>query len=161
MPDVSVLTAAPFLAHWQGHRHLTRRVIEAFPDDDAFTTFSVGGMRPFAAMVAELLQIAAPILRGVATGDWSGETVEPPPTRAEALRQWDHATAEIDRLWPEVPAHRFEEVDTAFGQWEGPGYWQLLYAVDNEVHHRAQAYVYLRVLGAEPPPFWERGEPAS
>jgi uncharacterized damage-inducible protein DinB len=24
------------------------------------------------------------------------------------------------------------------------------------VHHRGQGYVYLRALGIEPPPFWER-----
>ncbi|NLG08337.1 MAG: damage-inducible protein DinB, partial [Deinococcales bacterium] len=30
------------------------------------------------------------------------------------------------------------------------------YAIDNEIHHRAQGYVYLRALGVEPPPFWER-----
>jgi uncharacterized damage-inducible protein DinB len=28
--------------------------------------------------------------------------------------------------------------------------------IDNEVHHRGQGYVYLRALGVEPPPFWER-----
>jgi uncharacterized damage-inducible protein DinB len=47
-------------------------------------------------------------------------------------------------------------VDKAFGQWEGPGYWILNYIVDNEVHHRAQGYVYLRALGIAPPAFYER-----
>jgi uncharacterized damage-inducible protein DinB len=28
--------------------------------------------------------------------------------------------------------------------------------IDNEVHHRGQGYVYLRALGVEPSPFWER-----
>jgi uncharacterized damage-inducible protein DinB len=26
----------------------------------------------------------------------------------------------------------------------------------NEIHHRGQGYVYLRTLGIEPPPFYER-----
>ena len=26
----------------------------------------------------------------------------------------------------------------------------------HEIHHRGQGYVYLRALGIEPPPFWER-----
>ena len=26
----------------------------------------------------------------------------------------------------------------------------------NEIHHRGQGYVYLRALGIEPPPFYER-----
>jgi uncharacterized damage-inducible protein DinB len=29
--------------------------------------------------------------------------------------------------------------------------------IDNEIHHRGQGYVYLRALGIEPPPFYERG----
>jgi uncharacterized damage-inducible protein DinB len=28
--------------------------------------------------------------------------------------------------------------------------------IDNEIHHRAQGYVYLRALNIEPPHFWER-----
>jgi hypothetical protein len=34
------------LEHWQGHRRVTRRMIQAFPDDALFG-FSIGGMRPF------------------------------------------------------------------------------------------------------------------
>lgn len=33
---------------------------------------------------------------------------------------------------------------------------KLLYMIDNEVHHRAQGFVYLRALGIEPPAFYER-----
>jgi uncharacterized damage-inducible protein DinB len=47
-------------------------------------------------------------------------------------------------------------VDKAFGQWESTGIGTILYAIDNEIHHRGQGYVYLRSLGIEPPPFWER-----
>ena len=53
-------------------------------------------------------------------------------------------------------ADRFQEVDTAFGQWKGTGIWMILYAIDNEIHHRGQAYVYLRSLGITPPPFYDR-----
>ena len=38
----SFITPDALLAHWQGHRRLTRRVIDAFPDDQLFT-FSLGG----------------------------------------------------------------------------------------------------------------------
>ena len=155
-PTAPILTPDQLLDHWQGHRRLTRRVIEAFPDDEAFATFSIGGMRPFAALVKELLNVGVPVLRGVATGEWTGAETGPLATRADALRLWDADTAEIDRLWPTVPPERFQEVDTAFGQWEGPGYWQVFYAIDNEVHHRGQGYVYLRALGVEPPAFYDR-----
>ena len=33
----SVLTLDALLAHWQGHRALTRRVIKAFPEDQLFS----------------------------------------------------------------------------------------------------------------------------
>ena len=33
MSDTSVITPAQFLAHWQGHRRVTKRTIAAFPED--------------------------------------------------------------------------------------------------------------------------------
>lgn len=33
----------------------------------------------------------------------------------------------------------------------------ILYIIENETHHRGQAYVYLRALGIQPPFFWKRG----
>ncbi|MCH5687048.1 hypothetical protein LWM68_23925 [Niabella sp. W65] len=40
-----LISAEELLTAWQGHRNLTRKVIEVFPEKDMFT-FSVGGMRP-------------------------------------------------------------------------------------------------------------------
>lgn len=152
----AALTPDDLLAHWLGHRRLTRRTIEAFPDDEAFATFSVGGMRPFAALVGELLGIAVPTLRGVVTEEWPWEPQPPPATRAEALERWDAITPQIERWWARLPAERFAEATTAFGRWPMPVWAVVMYAVDNEIHHRAQGYVYLRALGAEPPAFPDR-----
>ncbi|HTA41950.1 MAG TPA: DinB family protein [Bryobacteraceae bacterium] len=153
---VMVISAEALLAHWQGHRSLTRRVIEAFPEDKLFD-FSLGGMRPFSAMAMEFLKMAAPIARGVATGKWtSADNLPSPSTKAALLALWDQATEEINTIWPAIPAHRFAEVDKAFGQWENSGINTILYAVDNEIHHRGQGYVYLRALGIEPPAFYDR-----
>jgi uncharacterized damage-inducible protein DinB len=158
----SPFTAAPimssqqFLDHWQGHRALTRRVISAFPDDKLFT-YSVGGMRPFSALAMEFIGMAVPTLNGVITGKWASYAAASATNKTELLRLWDDATAEINSLWPKIPAARFQEVDTAFGQWKMAIYDLLLYIRDNEIHHRGQGYVYLRSLGMEPPPFWERG----
>jgi uncharacterized damage-inducible protein DinB len=152
----TALTAETLLDHWQGHRRLTRRMIEAFPEDKIHS-FSVGGMRPFSALAMELLQIAAPVARGVATGKWetfSDKTA--PRTKAELLALWDRDTAAIDTVWPTIPAHRFAEADKAFGMYENTGIGTILYAIDNEVHHRGQGYVYLRALGIEPPQFPDR-----
>ena len=152
----SIVSAEALLAHWQGHRRLTRRVIEAFPEDKLFS-FSVGGMRPFSVMAMEFLKMAAPIARGVATGRWtSADDLPSPSTKAALLALWDQATEELDAIWPTIPMHRFAEVDKAFGQWENSGINTILYAIDNEIHHRGQGYVYLRALGIEPPAFYDR-----
>ena len=149
------LTADAALANWQGHRRLTRRVIEAFPEDKLFQ-FSVGGMRPFAEMAWEFIRMAVPIVEGVSTGKWEEFKGARPDTKSELLRLWDLQTAELDEKFPKIPPYRFSEVDKAFGQWEMPGMATIQYAIDNEIHHRGQGYVYLRALGIEPPPFWVR-----
>jgi uncharacterized damage-inducible protein DinB len=152
----TVITPEALLAHWQGHRRLTRRVIDAFPEDKLFN-FSVGGMRPFSVLAMEFLKMAVPIVRGVATGKWtSADDLPSPSTKAELLTLWDQATEEINALWPTIPAHRFAEVDKAFGHWENSGIGTILYGIDNEVHHRGQGYVYLRALRIEPPAFYDR-----
>ena len=160
-PDL-VITPEALLQHWQGHRRLTRRVIEAFPEDEFFR-FSIGGMRPFSAMAIEMIGMVAAGIRGLATGKWvmvddliHHSQALAPGTREEVLRLWDEVTEQINALWPQIPPNRFQEIDTAFGQYEGPVYALLLYWIDNEVHHRGQGYVYLRSLGIEPPPFYDR-----
>jgi len=153
-----VLTPEALLDHWQGHRKLTRRVIEAFPENELFQ-YSVGGMRPFSELALEMVNMAGPGIRGIATNKWEKfeESDRPAPkTKEEILGLWDETTEQINVYWPQIPPHRFQEVMTAFGQWEGSGHWILFYFIDNEIHHRGQGYVYLRSLGIEPPPFWDR-----
>lgn len=157
-----VIPPEALLEHWQGHRRVTRRVIEVFPEDQLFR-FSIGGMRPFSAMAMEMISMAAAGIRGVATREWTmvsdldhHSKAPAPGTREELLSRWDAVTRQIDSLWPQIPVRRFQEVDKAFGQWEGPVYGLLLYWVDNEIHHRGQGYVYLRSLGIEPPAFYDR-----
>lgn len=150
-----VIGRAALLEHWQGHRRLTRRVIEAFPEDQLFT-FSIGGMRPFGEIAQELLAMAGPIAQGIATDEWGQYDLPGPQSKAEILRQWDEATARINDSWARIPEGRFQQTMTAFGQYTGVAVSLLLYAIDNEIHHRGQGYVYLRALGIEPPPFWER-----
>jgi uncharacterized damage-inducible protein DinB len=154
-PEATFLSPQSLLDHWQGHRRLTRRVIEAFPDDQLFT-FSVGSMRPFGVLATELLNMAAPTVSGVASTNWSDLARVEPKSREELLRLWDESTEQMNTLWPQIPATRFHEIMKAFGQWEGRVNDLILYVVDNEIHHRAQGYVYLRALGIEPPAFWER-----
>jgi uncharacterized damage-inducible protein DinB len=156
-----VISEKQLLEHWQGHRRLTRRVIEAFPEDKLFN-YSVGGMRPFAELATEMIGMAVPNVIGVGTGKWtsfedfSGHGNKKPSTKKELLELWDKTTEQINEHWQNMIPERWQEVDKAYGMWEGPGYWVFLYGIDNEIHHRAQGYVYLRSLGIEPPPFFER-----
>ncbi|MEO8564299.1 MAG: DinB family protein [bacterium] len=151
----SIMSSQQFLEHWQGHRTLTRRVIDAFPEDKLFG-YTVGGMRPFSTLAMEFIGMAVPTLNGVITGEWNQFAEAKATTKAELLDAWDKATGEIDTLWPTIPAARFQEEDLAFGQWKMKIYDLLLYIRDNEIHHRGQGYVYLRSLGIDPPPFYER-----
>src|SRR2546423_59366 len=112
-----IMTSEQFLEHWQGHRALTRRVIDAFPEDKLFT-YSIGGMRPFSALAMEFIGMAVPTLKGVISGKWEQYAAGKATTKAELLRMWDDATAEINSLFPKIPPARFQEVDTAFGQWK-------------------------------------------
>jgi hypothetical protein len=152
---VQVQTADGLLRHWQGHRNVTRKTIEAFPEDKLFQ-FSLGGMRPFAEMAWEFIRMAVPILDGVATGKWEEYKGSMPTTKSDLLQLWDVQTVQINEKFNAIPPSRFSEVDLAFGQWQGTGLNTILYALDNEIHHRGQGYVYLRALGIVPPPFWLR-----
>ncbi len=85
--EVNVETADDLLRNWQGHRALTRRVIDAFPEDKLFH-FSLGGMRPFSEMAWEFIRMAVPIVEGVSTGKWAEFNGTKPTTKSEMLGLW-------------------------------------------------------------------------
>ena len=152
-----VITPTDLINHWQGHRALTRRVIEAFPEE-AFFNHTIGGMRPFSEMVMELLGIAGPGIKEIATGISSplNEHFEHGNKKAKILELWDEATNDINTYWVQIKREQFQKNIKIFGQYEGTVYSSIFYFIDNEIHHRGQAYVYLRSLGIEPPAFYER-----
>ena len=152
-----IVTPEVFLGHWQGHRRLTRRVIEAFPEDQLFTFTAAPPMRPFGALAWEIQQVSELTLGGLLTGEWK----EPDwrkgtgTDRAQLLSDWDALSARLEK--------KFSKVDLAFFAqthklpWgEMSGWDAAIYNIDNEIHHRAQGYVYLRALGIEPPAFYQR-----
>jgi uncharacterized damage-inducible protein DinB len=151
----SFIAPAALLKHWQGHRRLTRKTIEAFPEEQLFS-FSIGGMRPFGGLATEMLMMAVPMLEGTVSGTWSSGAPPAASSKAELLARWDAATPRINELFAKSPAAKFAEVITAFGQYTGVLHDLLLYVIDNEIHHRGQGFVYLRALGIEPPGFYDR-----
>ncbi len=152
-----LITSTQLLEHWQGHRSLTRRVIEVFPEKEFFE-YSIGGMRTGAALVQELLAIAVPGLRQIASGGTEelNEQLNHGNSKAQLLAMWDEATVELNRLWALIPDEKFQQRILTFDQYEGTVWSSIFYFIDNEIHHRAQMYVYLRSLGIQPPNFWER-----
>ena len=153
--SINLVTADVLLQNWQGHRRLTRKTIEAFPEDKLFQ-FSVGGMRTFGEMALELISMAVPVVEGVSTGKWAAFEYRKPESKSELLRLWDIQTAKLNEEFPKISPARFWVVEKAFDQWEMPGIVTIQYTIDNEIHHRGEGYVYLRALGIEPPPFWDR-----
>ncbi|QHL88295.1 damage-inducible protein DinB [Nibribacter ruber] len=156
-PATSIISSKDLLAHWQGHRNVTRRVIEAFPEKELFE-FSIGGMRTFYKMVQELLLLAAPGVKQMADGTVPQikEDLYPANSKEELLALWDAQTEAMNQDWALIPDERFQETILAFGAYEGSVISTVLYYIDNEIHHRGQGYVYLRALGITPPNFYER-----
>ena len=154
----AILTPTQFLGHWQGHRRLTRRVICAFPEDQLFSFTAASGMRPFGTLGWEILNVAGYTLAALQSGDWawpSERPAEPAPEQAALLNAWDELTVRLDTGWPALDMGSLSvEQDIPWGRQTAMS--AALYALDNEVHHRAQGYVYLRALGLDVPPFWER-----
>ena len=155
--SLQVITTVELLKHWQDHRALTRRTIDAFPEK-AFFNHTIGGMRPFSEMVMELLAIAAPGLKEIASGITAqfNENIEHGNQKAKILELWDNATEEINTYWSQIKEEQFQQTIKLFGQYEGTVWSSIFYFIDNEIHHRGQGYVYLRSLGIEPPAFYER-----
>jgi uncharacterized damage-inducible protein DinB len=160
--DTCVITAKALLQSWQGHRGLSRKVIDAFPEKELFE-FSIGGMRSYSQLAGEIIGLASAGMNGFATGKWETTPIldhfnreEEFSSKRQMLEAWDEVTEQIDALWPQIPANHFQDMVAAFGQYENSVINTILYLIDNEVHHRGQGYVYLRALGIEPPAFWDR-----
>ena len=153
---MSFIDSQAALEHWLSHRRLTRKFIEAFPEDQLYT-YSIAGMRSFGLLVQEMLSIGVPMLQGIVTGEWAPHHEDKSSkSRADLLRLWDQDSEQMKTLWAQLRPEQFREHAVAFGQYPGAVYDLLLYAIDNEIHHRGQATVYLRSLGVEPPAFFDR-----
>ena len=151
-----IITSEALLKHWQGHRALTRRVIEAFPEQDFFN-FSIGGLRTMAQLTNEFLSMEAPGLKAIVSREESPYTEHGNfKTKAEYLGRWDKDTETINEYWTKLKPEDFAQTFKLFGQYEFPVIQNIFYFIDNEIHHRGQGYVYLRALGITPPFFWDR-----
>ena len=145
-----LLTPEALLTNLKDVRALTRNVIEAFPEKELFE-FSVANLRPFSQMVEEFLMITNYIFT-----ETLHEKHTPFYTEGQfptTIALWDRASEILDREWKEVGDYTqsltIYQMTFSFAQW-------ILYAIENESHHRGQGYTYLRALNIEPPFFWAR-----
>lgn len=152
-----IITPDELAKHWNGHRGLTRKLIEAFPEKELFE-YSIGGMRPASQLIQEMIDVSGGGVRemvGGEAGTIEGHKVTA-TTKAEFLAAWDNNTSELFENLVKIPVEKFHDKILSFGMYEGTILSNILYFLDNEIHHRAQAYVYLRSLNIEPPAFWDR-----
>lgn len=153
-----MLNPSQLLEILEGNRRLTIRTLQAFTEPDLFA-FKVEGMRPFAAMIVEILGIEDGYVKGIATGEWiyNPDAFKGITTAEGLVEACESVRRQTVALWPQITAARLATVeqDPFFGG-EMSHFDRLQYALENEIHHRAQGYVYLRMRGVEPPAFWER-----
>lgn len=154
---MSLISKDHLLEHWQGHRRLTRRTIEAFPEDALFS-FKVEGMRTFGEMMLEVVNVLEPNLRGFLTGEWRWQDRYAATGKQSLLAAWEDADRTLQAMWARIPVARLLAVEPGhfYGGPPEANLNRVLYFIDNEIHHRAQGYVYLRLLGLAPPAFYER-----
>ena len=117
-------------------------------------------MRPFQVMALEILGMVDYQILWLRSGKPHQEESAPDqkrPSRAEILKRWDEQTGELAAEFPKVSAETWlTPVDTPFGKMSP--FKSVEYLIENEIHHRAQGFVYLRELGVMPPGFYERAD---
>jgi len=92
----------------------------------------------------------------VLTGVWAYKPRDYGSRKADLLAALDASSEALCSGWRDVSVEKLTKIDSDPFMSNRPNLQVVLYAVDNEIHHRAQGYVYLRMLGIEPPPFYER-----
>lgn len=142
--------------HWEGHRRLTLRALEAFPEDQ-LGAHPVANMRSFAELMAELIDVEESVMKGLNTGAWKWE---PTPhefrTKADIANAFAAIRPTTEAIFSSMSPEKFASIETDAWGVTSSNLERLWYVIDNEIHHRGQVYVYLRMLGIEPPAFYVR-----
>jgi uncharacterized damage-inducible protein DinB len=153
-----LLTQTQLIEILEGNRRLTVRTLQAFPEQHLFS-YAAPGMRSAAELFKEILEMERAIVRGMATGEWLyGTTSKEIATKEGLLEAFESLRSQTVEWWKKITAERLMAIQDDLDGW-GPTTTNLnrmIYALENEIHHRGQVYVYLRQLGVEPPAFYER-----
>lgn len=151
-----LLTPETLWNYWEGHRRLTLRTLEAFPEVEMHG-HPVPNMRSFVELMTEIINVEESTLRGLQTGVWKREPVYKSfDSKADLKEAFVKVRAQTQRVFVELGMEKLRAVETDAWGMTSSNLERLFYLIDNEIHHRAQAYVFLRLLGLEPPPFYVR-----
>lgn len=145
------MTKSIILKYWQNVRKLTMRLFDLFPEE-SFGYRPVQTVRSVAEQFDHILVVELYTRIGIITGDWN---LAPFSTERDISRSNlrgrlhnEHIkTIGMLRLLPEGRFMRTYE--TPFGILTGETV--IMEAIDEEIHHRGNLYVYLRMLGTAPP----------
>jgi uncharacterized damage-inducible protein DinB len=153
-----LLTTAHLSEMLEGNRRLTVRALNAFPEQHLFS-YAAPGMRSAADLFKEAMEIERAYVRGIATGEWVySSTTKEIATKQGLLEAFEALRNQSLEWWPKITADRLTTVeDDGFGFGGAMANLdRVIYALENQIHHRGQVYVYLRLLEVEPPAFYER-----
>jgi uncharacterized damage-inducible protein DinB len=137
------------IKYWNNVRQLTLKVLEQFPEDKlAFRP--TPAVRSVVEQFDHILAVELYTRKGVISDIW--DSVPPPGysdknTLSEMLRTEHEKTSQMLRVLPTKGLNK--RYQTKFGTLTCEG---LIYvAIDEEIHHRGNLYVYLRLLDIVPP----------
>src|SRR5699024_3286338 len=117
----------------------------------------------FARMLLEIAGLEHFFIRGLAENIWEwvpDEATHPEISDTqEIFTILEETRNDTSRVWPTISKEQLLTAHSAPPDYAGPDAPPLDWlqgALENEIHHRGQAYAYLRYLGVEPPMFWDR-----
>jgi len=145
------MTKTAILKYWENVRKLTLKLFDLFPED-SFDYRPVAAVRTAAEQFDHILVVELYSRIGLISGEWNlaaftGERDISRSNLRQRLYNEHKKTIGMLRLLPEGRFLRMH--DTPYGKLTGE---VIIYeAIDEEIHHRGNLYVYLRMLGIEPP----------
>ncbi len=139
------------MKYWDNVRKLTLHLLELFPEDQ-MTFRPTKDVRNVAEQFTHIVDVELYIRRGLVNQDWIYRSSPDFPI-LEKKSLYDRLYNEHQRtndFLKMMPEGRFMKTyETKFGSISGEA---IIYvAIDEEIHHRGNLYVYLRLLGIEPP----------
>ena len=145
-----------FLRYWSRIRGRTTRIIRAIPPEKIDWTYAEGKWT-----LADLIRHIAALERYMFAENFLGRPSSYPGCGPELADGYDAVLAYYERMKDEtveilrgLPESRLQEKCKTPGGAE-LAVWKWMRAmVEHEIHHRAQIYTYLGMLGAATPPLY-------